>query len=486
MPEHAPTPPPFVGRATEWAELEHARDSGRPELIAVYGRRRVGKTYLVRRFFAAELRFELTGTRNATHKQQLVNFAEALSARSGIRYAPPRDWPEAFQTLGRYLEEFPTNTRQAVFFDELPWLAARRSSFLSAFEYFWNTWGTRRSNLIVVICGSAASWMIAKVLRDRGGLHNRVTRRMQLHPFSLHETEMFLSSRGIQLDRRQILELTMAVGGIPYYLDYVRKGRSAAQNIDAMFFARQAPLHDEFENLYAALFEHHERHLKVIRALGRKQSGLTRNEIIHASKIPGGGNISTILGELESSDFICKLQPFGRVKREPVYRLIDEFTLFHLRWVESGREPLHGIGQWMHLHSTPAWQAWSGYAFENLCLRHVPQIKHALSIGGVRAGISAWRHQSAGVDDTGAQIDLLIDRQDGVINVCEMKFSTNEFTIDKKYARELREKLTTFRRVMETKKATFLTMVTTHGIKPNELSAELVQSSVKADALFAA
>jgi len=486
MSRHQPSPPAFVGRANEWTELEHARASGRPELIAIYGRRRVGKTYLVRRFFAAELRFELTGTRKATHKQQLANFAAALSARAGVRYAPPRDWSEAFLTLGRYLEGSPANARQVVFFDELPWLASRRSGFLGAFEYFWNTWGTRQNNLIVVICGSAASWMIAKVLRDRGGLHNRVTRRMQLHPFSLHETERFLSSRHIQLDRRQILELTMAVGGIPYYLDYVRKGRSAAQNIDAMFFAPQAPLHDEFENLYAALFEHHERHLKVIRALARKQSGLTRKEIIHTSKMPSGGNISTILEELESSDFICKLPPFGRMKREPLYRLIDEFTLFHLRWVEKAREPLHGAGQWIHLHSTPTWQAWSGYAFENLCLRHVPQIKQALSIGGVRAGVSAWRHQSTGAGDTGAQIDLLIDRQDGVINVCEMKFSTNEFTIDKKYAGELRTKLATFGRVTGTKKAAFLTMITTQGVKANEFSEELVQNSVKVDALFAA
>lgn len=486
MSRHEPPPSPFVGRANEWTELEHARDSGRPELIAVYGRRRVGKTYLVRRFFAAELRFELTGTRQATYKQQLANFAAALSARAGIPYAAPRDWPDAFQTLSRYLEQFPANVRQVVFFDELPWLASRRSGFLGAFEYFWNSWGTRQNNLIVVICGSAASWMIAKVLRDRGGLHNRVTRRMQLHPFSLCETEQFLSSRDMQLNRRQILELAMAVGGIPYYLDYVRKGRSAAQNIDAMFFAPQAPLHDEFENLYAALFEHHERHLKVIRALARKQSGLTRKEIISASKMPSGGNITTILDELESSDFICKSQPFGRAKREPLYRLIDEFTLFYLRWVENGREPLHGAGQWMHLHSTPAWQAWSGYAFENLCLRHVPQIKHALSIGGVRAGISAWRHQSTGARDTGAQIDLLIDRQDGVINVCEMKFSTDEFIIDKKYARELREKLAIFGRVTGTKKATFLTMVTTQGVKANEFSVELVQNSVSVDALFGA
>jgi hypothetical protein len=371
-----------------------------------------------------------------------------------------------------------------VFFDELPWLASRRSGFLPAFEHFWNFWGSRQNDLIVVICGSAASWMIAKVLHQKGGLHNRVTRSLPLQPFRLHETEAFLRMRGIELDRKQVIELTMALGGIPYYLDYVRKGRSAGQNVDAIFFAPNAPLSDEFDKLFAALFEHHERHLKVIRALARKQTGLTRQELVRVSRLPSGGNMTNILMELETSGFICRSVPFGRTMRDALYRLVDELTLFHLRWVERKREASDGNGQWMRIRSTPAWQAWSGYAFENLCLRHVTQIKKALGIAGVYTETSSWRHQPATAEENGAQIDLLIDRRDGVINLCEMKFSEDEFTIDKKYARELSAKRDAFRRATGTRKSLFLTLVTTHGVKANDLKAQLVQNDVAADALF--
>ena len=474
----------FIGREPEQQELDHARRSGRAELIALYGRRRVGKTHLVRHFFATELCFELTGARDATQAQQLDNFARALDKATRFKHQTPRSWPEAMQTLISYLERPLASGRTVVFFDELPWLASRRSGFMAAFDHFWNSWGSTQDNLIVVICGSAASWMIAKVLQQKGGLHNRVTRSFVLQPFNLRETEAFMRARDIQLDRRQMLELAMAIGGVPYYLDYVRKGRSAAQNIDAMFFAPNAPLHDEFDQLYAALFEHHERHLKIVRALARKQSGLTRQELAKICKLPSGGNMTTILKELETSGFICRLHPFGRAARDPLYRLIDELTLFYLRWVEHKRERLDGDGQWTRIHSTPAWHAWSGYSFENLCLKHVPQIKRALSIGGVQTVVSSWRHRPVDADDSGAQIDLLIDRRDGVINVCEMKFSVSEFIIDGPYARQLQAKLATFRRVTATRKSTFLTFVTTNGVKHNEFSTELVQNSVTADALF--
>lgn len=479
------TPPVIVGRKAEQEELSHALESDRPELIAVYGRRRVGKTYLIRTFFERELCFELTGTRDVPQARQLKRFAEALQSATGFQHRVPRDWAEAFQELTRYLEDqLRGSGRKVVFFDELPWLAARRSGFLPAFEHFWNAWGSRQHNLIVTICGSAASWMIVKVLHQKGGLHNRVTRSLPLHPFHLHEIETFLRTRGIQLDRKQIIELAMVVGGIPYYLDYVRRGRSAAQNIDAMFFAPNAPLSDEFEKLFAALFEHHERHVKVIRALARKRSGLTRQEIIKASRLPSGGNMTTILMELEASGFLCRTEPFGRATRDSLYRLVDELTLFHLQWIEGKRDRADGDGQWMRTRGTPAWQAWAGYAFESLCLKHVAQIKKALGIAGVQTGRSSWRYRAAETNGRGAQIDLVIDRSDGVINLCEMKFSEGEFVIDKKYAGELRNKQDTFRRVTRTRKATFLTLVTTHGVKANSMKSELVQNEMTADELF--
>lgn len=475
----------IVGRQSEQAELGHARDSGRPELIAVYGRRRIGKTFLVRRFFETELCFELTGMREAKASDQLQNFALALAKTTGYRHDAPRHWPEAFQWLIRALEGPKRRSRrQIVFLDELPWLASRRSGFLPAFEHFWNAWGSRQDHLIVVICGSAASWMIAKVIRDKGGLHNRVTRMLSLQPFRLQEIEEFLQSRSIALTRPQILELAMATGGVPYYLDYVRKGRSAAQCIDALFFAANSPLRDEFNNLYAALFEHHERHVKVIRVLARKASGLTRQEIAKALNWPSGGNLSTVLGELELSGFVGRVPAWGRVVREPVYRLIDELTLFHLRWVEGKRDGLDGQEQWLRVHGTPAWQAWSGYAFESLCLKHVPQIKQALGISGVQTTQSDWRYRARDKEDQGAQIDLLIDRRDGVINACEMKFSQTPFIIDKRYAVQLRTKLETFKLVTGTRKAIFLTFVTSDRLARNEYAAQLVQSEVTGDALF--
>ena len=475
----------LIGRKAEQEELAHALQSGRPELIAIFGRRRVGKTYLIRTFFKRTLCFELTGVRDASRTEQLRAFAGALESVTQYKHQAPRDWSEAFQQLMSYLQERLQKGRQVVFIDELPWIASRRSGFLTAFEHFWNSWGSRQLNLIVVICGSAASWMIAKVLHQRGGLHNRVTRRLPLQPFNLHETEAFLRLRGIQLDRRQIVEITMALGGIPYYLDYLRKGRSAAQNIDALFFARTAPLKDEFDQLFAALFEHFERHVSVIRALARKPSGLTRNELIAASKVPSGGNMSLILSELETSGFVCRMTPFGRTERDSLYRLIDELTLFHLRWVEGKSQSSQG-GEWARIRATPPWYAWSGYAFENLCLQQVAEIKRALGISGVQTESSSWRHAPVNSTDRGAQIDLVIDRRDGVINLCEMKFGEDEFVIDKKYAGELRNKIQTFRRVTGTRKALFLTMVTTYGVKRNDYQVELVQNSVTADALFVA
>jgi hypothetical protein len=338
--------------------------------------------------------------------------------------------------------------------------------------------------LIVVICGSAASWMIAKVLRHKGGLHNRITRSIHLQPFNLSEIADYLTANGVALDHKQTVELAMAIGGVPFYLNHVRKGWSAAQNIQSLFFAPNAPLRGEFDQVFAALFEKHERHLQVVRALAKRQSGLRRLDIIQATKLESGGALTTILDELEASGFICRMMPFGVTSRDPYFRLIDELTLFHLRWVE-GHGARGASTDWPSRRLAPSGMAWSGYAFENICLRHSAQIKKALGIAGVQTAVTTWRHHAKDKKDTGAQIDLLLDRADGVISVCEMKFSEHEFFIDKAYAQEIRSKLEVFRRVTRTRKALFLVMVSAHGLKENEYQAELVQNVVPLAALFA-
>lgn len=471
----------IVGRHEERRRLDRALGSGEAELVAIYGRRRVGKTFLVREHLGAAIRFELTGSHGAPLPEQLGNFASALAiARGGARPTPPASWVDAFGELRGFLEGLGDGQKQVVFFDELPWLASRRSGLLRAFEHFWNAWGSRRRNLVVVVCGSAASWMVSRVVRARGGLHNRVTARIQLAPFTLAETREYLGSRGPDPGPHQTLELYMALGGVPFYLREVTPGDSAAQAIDRLCFRPTGLLQGEFAGLYASLFEHAERHEQVVRALGRRPGGMTRGELIEASGGSSGGGISAILAELEASGFVLRTASFGRHVRDAVYRLVDEYSLFYLRWVERSRG--RSSTAWATRRGTPAWRAWSGTAFEGICLKHIVPLKRALGIEGVETVESCWTHR-AGDGAEGAQIDLLIDRKDDCINVCEMKMTELPFSIDKRYAADLRRKLAVFREVTGTTKALLCTMVTTRGVAHNSYHRELVARDVTIDEL---
>jgi hypothetical protein len=476
----------LIGRGAEQGTLTKALDSPEAELISVYGRRRVGKTFLVRQFFDRDICFELTGVHGAPLREQLRNFAGALGAAlgSGIEPAPPGDWHEAFRQLVAFLEGLPRRRRKrVVFLDELPWLASRRSGFLRAFEHFWNSWAAKQPQLIVVVCGSAAAWMIERLLHARGGLHNRVTRRVRLQPFTLAETREYLSSRGIALGDYATLELYMALGGIPHYLKEVERGESAAQNIDRICLSPHGLLRDEFTNIYASLFEHAERHERVVRALARKPYGMTRGELLRAARLTSGGGTTTLLEELEESGFVLRTAQFGLQTKEACYRLSDEYSLFYLRWVERHRSSADHV--WVTRRSSPGWHAWSGYAFEGICLKHVQQLKRALGIEAVETAESSWHHRPIDRNDRGAQIDMLIDRKDACINLCEMKFSDGQVVIDKRYASDLRNKRDVFRHLTGTRKTLLLTMVTTYGVRANEYRNELIARTVEIDALFA-
>lgn len=477
--------PRLVGRLRERNVFEQAMASSESELVAVYGRRRVGKTFLIRELFGARLSFELTGVYGAPLREQLANVLTALRvAGEKDHLAPPADWREAFERIGKVLStKLRSGNKRIVFLDELPWLASRRSGFLRAFEHFWNSWAVKQRELIVIVCGSAASWMVDELLNARGGLHNRVTRRVRLEPFTLAEVEQYFAARDVRLSRYQILELYAALGGIPYYLKQVERGDSASVAIDRLCFAHDGALRDEFDKLYASLFEHSERHARIVRALGAKPHGLTRNEIVAAAKISSGGTISRTLTELEESGFILRSPQLGRPTRDALYRLIDEYSLFYLKWIEHNRGRASQI--WMNKRGTPAWFTWSGYAFEGICLKYVGLIKRALGIEAVETIESAWCHRTQVKADRGAQIDLVIDRKDATINLCEMKFCDGQFAIDKRYAADLRHKRDLFRRVTGTRKTVLLTLVTTHGLASNAYARELVDKTLTMDALFA-
>jgi uncharacterized protein len=472
-----------IGREPEKLLLDDIIASSSAELVAVYGRRRVGKTYLIKSYLKQQLIFEYSGIHNITTDIQLANFTGAMAAQlnEGLALQIPKDWFAAFGLLATLLKTKLRRKKMVIFLDEFPWMQTPKSNFMAAFENFWNTWAVDKPNLVCILCGSAASWMIQNVLRNKGGLHNRITRKIPLAPFSLHETEAFLMSRQVFLDRYQIIQLYMALGGVPHYLKQVKPGMSAAQVIDAACFSKNGFLHTEFDDLFRALFDTSDRHMKVVRTLAAKPIGLTRNELIKACKLQSGGSTTKLLDDLTESGFITPCVPWGKLAKDSIYKLTDEYARFYIKFIEPNRAG--GKGTWMKLAATPSWKSWSGLAFEVISQKHTDAIKMALGISGIYTSTAIWKGK-AGRGAQSVQIDLLLDRQDYCINICEMKFYAAPFVIDKKYAAELQQKLHQFKLQTNTRKQLFLTMVTCFGIEPNIYATGLVQHTVTANDLF--
>ena len=369
-----------------------------------------------------------------------------------------------------------------MFIDELPWLDTPKSDFLSALEHFWNGWATSRKDIVLVVCGSATSWIVEKIINNHGGLHNRLTKRIKLNPFTLKECESFIESKHISMNRYQIVEAYMILGGIPYYWNFLKKGLSVAQNIDRLFFQESGELQNEFDMLYASLFRFPEGYVKIVTALGGKKVGMSRKEIIDSTQIADSGTLTRMLKELEWCGFIRKYNNIGKTSKEAIFQLIDNYTLFYFQFIQKNH--LMDEHFWTTSQNSPLYHAWSGLAFERVCLQHVPAIKKALGISGVLTNVYSWKQKAdEATGTTGAQIDLLIDRNDQVINLCEMKFSKTEYTITKDYDLSLRQKLEAFRIGTNCRKAIHLTMVTTYGLAHNAY-AETVQNSVVMDDLF--
>ncbi len=472
----------LIGRTKEQETLKKAYQSNESEMVAVFGRRRVGKTFLVRSVFEEQINLEFTGVQNATLKEQLTTFLFHIQRYSKLdtKLTKPKTWLAAFLQLITVLEEEKTDKKRIIFFDELPWLATHRSGFLKAFGFFWNNWASK-NNMLIIICGSAASWMIQKIVKDKGGLHNRITRRIYLKPFDLAETEAFLKSKQLKLNHYHTLLIYMIMGGIPHYLKELENGKSAIQNIDDICFSEEGLLFDEFNNLYAALFKNSENHISIVRALATKRKGLTRAEIIKQSKLSDGGGFTKTLNALIHSGFVSSYFPFSKKRKTMLYRLTDEYSLFYLQFIEKNQRNV--TGAWQSLSQSAVFKSWSGYAFESVCLKHIQQIKNALRIGGIYSEHSGFVFQGDKYLP-GIQLDLLIDRNDQVINICEMKFYQKEFSISKSYAEQLRKKVSIFSEVTKTKKQIFLTMITTFGLLENKHSQGLVDNQLIMDILF--
>ncbi len=471
----------LVGRAEEKQILQDALDSPKSEMIAIVGRRRVGKTFLIKQVYA-QLDFEFTGILNAPLNEQLENFTNKLVEYGQLKkIVPPVSWLQAFNQLKQLLNAKKTKKKKIIFIDELPWLDSPKARFMEALGYFWNDYAVNK-NIVIVICGSAASWMIRKVIHNKGGLHNRITKIIELKPFTLHETELFLQSKKIVLTRYEITQLYMAMGGIPYYLNEIKKGASVAQNIDRICFQKNSLLATEFEKLFSSLFVNADNHITIIKALASKWKGLTRKDIVAITKLTDGGNITKVLQELEMSSFIAATYPFGKIKKEKLYRLSDFYSLFYLHFIVRQTKAAKGV--FLNISKTNKWHSWCGYAFENICIAHLNKIIKALGIAAIYTETAGYI-QKGNSETNGLQIDILIDRADHVINICEIKFYDAPFTITKEYATKLKLALSKFRAATKTRKSLFLTMITTYGLEKNAYSNELAQNEITLDDLFA-
>lgn len=462
----------MIGRKRELKQIEELYTSNKAEFVAVYGRRRVGKTYLVDEALKGRITFrhaglspvEISSSSAAPLKAQLQNFYYSLLLQGMKKSHCPKDWMEAFFMLEMHLQSIDSGERMVVFLDELPWMDTPKSGFITAFEAFWNNWGCHRNNLLVIVCGSANSWIMDKLINNHGGLYGRVTHEIKLEPFTLKECEACLTERRVNFSRYDIVQTYMILGGIPYYLNYIDRGLSLAQNVNALFYSKNAVLRMEYDRLFASVFKNPETIKSIVTLLAGKSIGYTRKEISDKTGLSNGSTLTDALSALIASDFVAYYIPFGEGKREGRYKLIDPFCLFYLKFVKDSASLDENF--WLSSIDSQNIISWRGFAFENVCFNHISEIKKALGISGVSTKHSAWSKKED--EGSGIQIDLILERRDHIINMCEMKFYGDEFIVDKRYDRILQNKCTVLSQYIPKKCAIHRTLITTYGLKANE------------------
>lgn len=468
----------LIGRKYEQQRLMDAYHSEYSEFVAVYGRRRVGKTFLIRETFGYKFTFQHSGLAKSTRAKQLKAWRDSLTEAGMVVKRTPSNWLDAFNLLKELICKS-NEKKKVIFIDELPWMDTHASGLIPALEHFWNSWASARKDICLIICGSATSWIINKIVKNRGGLHNRIDYKIPLRPFSLSECEQYMKSRKVNMSRKQLIEGYMIMGGIPFYWKAMQKGLSLAQNIDQNFFSPEGELYEEFDALYASLFKRPEGYIKIVSLLSGKRCGMTRNELINKGKFVDNGSFGQMLKDLESCGFIRSYNILGKEKKDSIYQLLDPFTIFYYEFISDNTRK--DASFWSHSLNTPTYYTWCGLSFERICMLHTEQIKRALGISGIISGIYSWRSVTS---KPGAQIDMLIDRDDDVISMCEMKYTITPWEMQASDLDDILRKEDVFRRETGTSKTIHKVLVSANGVKRNEYSDD-IQNVITADELFA-
>jgi uncharacterized protein len=469
----------MISRKEQNRTIQDTLTANKSAFVAFTGRRRVGKTYLIDQAYGNNMCLQFTGIQNANTKTQIINFVQKIVEQSGTNlFVIPKNWQEVFIILKNHLKTLPKNKKQVIVIDELPWVCTLKSGFLQLLAHLWNDYLSKEKHFILVICGSATSWITQKVLNDKGGLHNRVTQTIHLQPFTLAECKLFFESKKINLTNKAITDLYMTMGGNPFYLENVKKGESSNAAIERMCFTETGILKNEYQNLYQALFENPNNHEAIVQTLALSQKGMSQADLLAKSKVTKGGPFNRAMTDLLLSGFVVEAQPYGKLKRGLVYRLVDEFSIFHHRFIKPNKKSSATI--WQTIAASQSYKIWKGFAFESLCLKHIPEIKTALGIKNVYTQVSSFSQKGTAQQD-GFQIDVVIDRKDDTINLCECKYYEAPFELDKKQAQILAIKRVQFRDTTKTRKTIFNTLITNQPIKQNEYSLDCVDVHVTID-----
>ncbi len=483
----------LIGRTEEISILEEIFCSDKPEFLALYGRRRVGKTYLIRRFFEGKnaIFFNVAGSKGGTRTEQIAHFIEQVGKAfyGGTSLMVPKNWDAAFNMLTHAIEQQGKKKKIVLFFDELPWMATKKSHLLQTLDYYWNQHWSNDKRIKLIICGSSASWIINNIVKNKGGLHNRITQKIYLEPYTISETKHFLESRGIKLKNQQVLLIYMVTGGVPYYLSHIKKWLSASQIIENLAFTKKGILLEEFDSLFSSLFDNSEVYIHLVRTIASQRNGIGQRELLKTiGKAKMGSTGIKKLKELEETGFIMSFMPHSHNRQGIYYRITDEYILFYLKWIEPIKKTLQrkslDHGNWQAIQQTPEWNNWRGYAFEAFCYKHISVIRKALSISP-DAIADSWRYvPRKGMSERGAQIDLLFDRRDDAITICEIKYSDEPFTLTKEYVEVLKRKMDVFREQTRTKKQLFLAFISVNGIKNNFYADDMINGVVALDDFF--
>lgn len=475
----------MIGRKKELALLNSLCEEEKSKLVVVHGRRRIGKTFLVDYMFQTHrkdcLFFKFTGSADQNSSVQKDYFVEAIYEWFKVEPSKPIEkWHEVFIFLKRTIEaEIKEKNHQGkviVFIDEVAWIDKHnKAGFLSAFGHFYNTYIEKNNNLIVILCGSNASWIKNKILKDTSGpLYHRVDVEIPLYPFDLQETKEYLiKEKRFDIDDKSVVDIYMILGGVAKYLSYLDSKLSIAQNINKLFFSLHAPLYSEYEALFKSLFyDKSSNHRKIMDLLISKQSGFEMMEIEKLLKEIKSSTLRVNIEELIDTGFIKPIARYAHASRNTKYIACDPLCNFFIKWVQPlSKNDIASLIDYFETKSTSHdYIIWQGFAFEMVMISNIELYLKARGLSSGVKSIGYWDYTTQSEDESGAQIDILIEYIGNTYDIVECKYYNDEFIIDKAYAKNIQNKKEMFIKYgIKNKKFDLkVVMLTTYGTKINQ------------------